>query len=166
MEEIDLCWRLKNMGFRIIYSPDSVVYHLGGGSLPYDNPRKLYLNFRNNLWLLYKNLPARELFPVLFIRMVLDAVAAFKLLAEGNLNGIKSVLKAHYHFYGRSGKCTPNENSFQRSENLDTIRRCSGKVLFSSITSASAGPSPNSETSRSPKAVSRNKYQKPVLFSV
>jgi hypothetical protein len=99
MEEIDLCWRLKNMGFRIIYSPDSVVYHLGGGSLPYDNPRKLYLNFRNNLWLLYKNLPARELFPVLFIRMVLDAVAAFKLLAEGNLNGIKSVLKAHYHFY-------------------------------------------------------------------
>jgi GT2 family glycosyltransferase len=99
MEEIDLCWRLKNRGYRIVYTPNSAVYHLGGGTLSYDNPRKLFLNFRNNLWLLYKNLPPRQLFPILSIRMVLDGVAAFKLLSEFNLNGIKSVLKAHYHFY-------------------------------------------------------------------
>jgi hypothetical protein len=99
MEEIDLCWRLKNRGYRVVYTPESTVYHVGGGTLSYDNPRKLYLNFRNNLWLLYKNLPAGQLFYILFIRMILDGVAAFKLLAEFNLNGIKSVLKAHFQFW-------------------------------------------------------------------
>jgi len=99
MEEIDLCWRLKNRGYRIVFTPESAVYHVGGGTLSYDNPHKLYLNFRNNLWLLYKNLPSNQLLTTLFIRMVLDGVAAFKLLAELNLNGIRSVLKAHFHFY-------------------------------------------------------------------
>jgi len=99
MEEIDLCWRLKNLGCRVVYTPESKVYHVGGGTLSYDNPRKLYLNFRNNLWLLYKNLPVSQLFPIIFMRMVLDGIAALKLLAEFNMNGIVSVLKAHYHFY-------------------------------------------------------------------
>jgi len=99
MEEIDLCWRLKNRGYRIVYTSESTVYHVGGGTLSYNNPRKLYLNFRNNLWVLYKNLPPGQLVQILFIRMILDGIAAFKLLAEFNLNGIKSVLKAHYHFY-------------------------------------------------------------------
>lgn len=99
MEEIDLCWRLRNQGYRIVYTPGSKVYHLGGGSLPYNSPRKLYLNFRNNLWLLYKNLPSGQLFYILFLRMALDGVAAIKLLAEFNLNGIRSVLKAHCQFY-------------------------------------------------------------------
>lgn len=99
MEEIDLCWRLKNKGYRIVFTPESTVYHLGGGSLPYNSPRKLYLNFRNNLWLLYKNLPSGKLFSTLFIRMALDGIAALKLLAEFNLNGIRSVFKAHVHFY-------------------------------------------------------------------
>jgi len=99
MEEIDLCWRFKNRGYRIIFTPESTVYHVGGGSLSYDNPHKLFLNFRNNLWLLYKNLPASQLFYILFIRMILDGLAAFKLLAEFNVNGIKSVLKAHFQFW-------------------------------------------------------------------
>ncbi len=99
MEEIDLCWRLKNKGYRIVYTPKSKVFHLGGGSLSYDNPHKLFLNFRNNLWLLYKNLPTKNLVPILFMRMVLDGLAAFKLLAEFNLNGIRSVLKAHWQFW-------------------------------------------------------------------
>ena len=99
MEEIDLCWRLKNRGQRIVFTPESTVYHVGGGTLSYDNPQKLYLNFRNNLWLLYKNLPSSKLVVTLFLRMCLDGIAAFKLLAEFNLNGIRSVLKAHLHFY-------------------------------------------------------------------
>lgn len=99
MEEIDLCWRLKNQGYRIVYTPESKVYHVGGGTLSYDNPQKLFLNFRNNLWLLYKNLPRNQLLPVLILRMILDSLAAFKLMAEFNFNGIKSVVKAHYHFY-------------------------------------------------------------------
>lgn len=99
MEEIDLCWRLKNKGYRIVFTPESTVYHLGGGSLPYNSPRKLYLNFRNNLWLLYKNLPSEILFSILFFRMALDGIAALKLLSEFNLNGILSVFKAHVHFY-------------------------------------------------------------------
>jgi GT2 family glycosyltransferase len=99
MEEIDLCWRLKTRGYRVVYTPESTVSHVGGGTLSYDNPRKLYLNFRNNLWLLYKNLPTSQLFPIIFARMILDGVAALKLLAEFNRNGLLSVLKAHYHFY-------------------------------------------------------------------
>ena len=99
MEEIDLCWRLKNRGNQIVFTPESTVYHVGGGTLAYDNPKKLFLNFRNNLWLLYKNLPGNRLIAVLFIRMILDAVAAFKLLAEFNPNGIRSVLKAHFYFW-------------------------------------------------------------------
>ena len=99
MEEIDLCWRLKNRGFHIVYDPKSTVFHVGGGTLAYDNPHKLFLNFRNNLWLLYQNLPQGKLFPVIFSRMFLDGLAAFKLLTEFNLNGIRSVFVAHVHFY-------------------------------------------------------------------
>lgn len=107
MEEIDLCWRFKNKGFKIMFSHRSVVYHLGGGTLEYDNPMKLFLNFRNNLWLLYKNLPSKSRFQIIYIRLILDGIAAIKLLSEANFNGISSVLKAHYHFY----KSIPKLNS-------------------------------------------------------
>ena len=99
MEEIDLCWRLKNRGYRIVYTAESTVCHVGGGTLSYDNPQKLFLNFRNNLWLLYKNLPSNQLLYILILRMLLDGVAAFKLLAEFNFNGFLSILKAHTSFY-------------------------------------------------------------------
>ncbi|WP_372773095.1 glycosyltransferase family 2 protein [Mangrovibacterium sp.] len=104
MEEIDLCWRLKNMDFQIRYTPLCQVYHLGGGSLPYNNPRKLFLNFRNNLFLLYKNCPPNRLLKVIFVRMLLDGVAAFKLLSEGNVNGFTSVIKAHWAFYANRNR--------------------------------------------------------------
>jgi len=99
MEEIDLCWRLKNRGYKIQFTPFSKVYHLGGGSLSYDNPKKLFLNFRNSLWLLYKNLPRHKFYKVIVVRMLLDGVAAFKLLSEGNVNGFTSVVRAHWAFY-------------------------------------------------------------------
>ncbi len=130
MEEIDLCWRLKNRGYRIVFTPESIVYHVGGGTLSYDNPQKLYLNFRNNLWLLYKNLPANQLFYILSIRMILDAVAAIKLLAEFNFNGIRSILKAHYHFYWSLPVL--NRKRKQAGQN-DSIRPTTGKLAKSIV---------------------------------
>lgn len=99
MEEIDLCWRLKNQGFKIVYEPKSIIYHLGGGSLEYGNPRKIYLNFRNNLFMLFKNLPKYKFKRILFIRMVLDGVAAVKFLAGFEWKAFVAVAKAHVSFY-------------------------------------------------------------------
>ncbi len=99
MEEIDLCWRLKNMGYKVQFTPYSKVFHLGGGTLSYDNPKKLFLNFRNSIWLLYKNLPGRKFYKVLIFRMFMDGVAAFKLLSELNFKGFASVPRAHFAFY-------------------------------------------------------------------
>jgi GT2 family glycosyltransferase len=94
-EEIDLCWRLRNMGYRIISVPQSVVYHVGGGSLNYNNPRKTYLNFRNNLMMLFKNMPASELCWKLPVRLVLDMVAAFQSIwRDKNLKTLTAVAKA------------------------------------------------------------------------
>ncbi|GET21058.1 glycosyltransferase family 2 protein [Prolixibacter denitrificans] len=99
MEEIDLCWRMKNRGYKIYYNHQSTVHHVGGGSLSYGNPRKIYLNFRNNLFLLYKNLPSVLLFPVLFSRMMLDGVAALQFLVTGQVAAFRKVFMAHVAFY-------------------------------------------------------------------
>jgi len=99
MEEIDLCWRFNKAGYRVSYIPGSVVYHVGGGSLPYDSPFKTYLNFRNSLFLLYKNLPDNKLHTVLFIRKLLDGLAAIRFLVKGNFSNVKSVWKAHIDYY-------------------------------------------------------------------
>ncbi|MBI9054564.1 MAG: glycosyltransferase family 2 protein [Bacteroidales bacterium] len=99
MEEIDLCWRIKNLGLRIVVNPESEVFHVGGGTLPNNSPFKLYLNYRNNLFLLYKNLPNRKLFPILFTRMILDGISALLFLAKLSFPNFYAVLKAHFHFY-------------------------------------------------------------------
>jgi GT2 family glycosyltransferase len=99
MEEIDFCWRMKNKGYKIMYCPDAVVYHVGGGTLPKISSRKTYLNFRNNLSLLYKNLPQNRLFRVIFIRLILDGVASVKFLVEGGFGDFLAVARAHLHFY-------------------------------------------------------------------
>ena len=99
MEEIDMCWRFHNAGYRVSYIPDSVVYHVGGGALAYDSPFKTYLNFRNNLFLLYKNLPDNKLHTILFVRKLLDSLAALMFLAKGKTSSLKSVWKAHIDYY-------------------------------------------------------------------
>lgn len=99
MEEIDLCWRFKNQGFKINYCPESTVYHVGGGTLPNNSPFKLYLNYRNNLYLLFKNLPSGKLFPILFSRMVLDGISASLFLLKFSFSSFSAVFKAHIHFY-------------------------------------------------------------------
>lgn len=99
MEEIDLCWRIKNRGFRVMYCPDSKVYHVGGGTLDQLNPRKTYLNFRNNLYLLIKNYRRSNLFFKMFWRLFLDGIAAAKFATEFKLDHTWAVLKSHFYFY-------------------------------------------------------------------
>ena len=101
MEEIDLCWRLKNAGYKVYCCPQSKVYHIGGGTLPKNSPRKTYLNFRNNLSLLVKNLPKHRVKRTILYRIFLDWVAAFKFLFEGCPKDFRMVFKAHIDFYGR-----------------------------------------------------------------
>lgn len=99
MEEIDFCWRLKNVGYKIMYCPHSEVYHIGGGTLPKNSSRKTYLNFRNNLSMLFKNLPPSFFTYVIFTRLFLDGIASLKFLIEGGWGDFFAVLRAHAHFY-------------------------------------------------------------------
>ena len=110
MEEIDLCWRMKNQGYKIVVCPQSIVFHLGGGSLSYGSPQKIYLNFRNNLFLLYKNLPKGKFYKTLIIRMILDGVAAFQFLFTGQFIAFTKVLGAHRDFYKSLGKLRNKRN--------------------------------------------------------
>ena len=98
MEEIDFCWRVKQTGYMVRYCPQSTVYHVGGGTLPKSNPLKTLLNFRNNLSMLYKNLPEESLRKVMAMRMLLDKVAAVKFLMEGHWGEFIAVWKAHKEF--------------------------------------------------------------------
>ncbi|MBO74142.1 MAG: hypothetical protein CMD33_02600 [Flavobacteriales bacterium] len=98
MEEIDLCWRLKNRGYKIGVCGQSIVYHLGGGTLQKISPFKSYLNFRNNLYMLVKNNHQRALYPMLLRRMALDGIAALKFLMEGSTALFAAVWKAHRDF--------------------------------------------------------------------
>jgi GT2 family glycosyltransferase len=100
MEEIDLCWRLQNAGYKIMVNPQSLVYHYGGGALPPDNPFKTYLNFRNNLLMLFKNLNRGALFTILPFRILLDWLSIFKFLAYFRFSHIWSILRAHLSFLG------------------------------------------------------------------
>ena len=98
-EEIDLCWRLHCRGYQIMSVPQSVVYHVGGGTLEYESPRKTFLNFRNNLLMLYKNLPTSKWLLVMLIRWPLDYVAALQMLLSGKWLNFKAVFQARCAFW-------------------------------------------------------------------
>jgi len=98
MEEIDLCWRLKNMDYKIMYCPDAEVFHVGGGTLQTENPFKTYLNFRNNLIIMQKNLPAGDAVFRIFIRMCIDFIAWWHFLLSGKPKFTLAVSKGHWHF--------------------------------------------------------------------
>lgn len=98
-EEIDLCWRAFNLGFKAKYISESVVYHVGGATLNHANPQKTYLNFRNSLSMLVKNLPKSKLFPIVFSRLVLDGIAAIRFLFQGEFKHFWAIPKAHFAFY-------------------------------------------------------------------
>ncbi len=98
MEEIDLCWRVINRGYTVKFTPESVVFHLGGGSLPMGSSRKVYYNFRNNLFMLWKNLPSSQLWYKIVVRLALDQIAALRSLVSGRPNEFFTIIKAHIHF--------------------------------------------------------------------
>jgi GT2 family glycosyltransferase len=99
MEEIDFCWRLQRAGYKVYYCGDSEVFHVGGGSLNKSNPRKTYLNFRNNISLLYKNLPEKNFYSILTFRLFLDGIAGTKFLVTEGPSHCFAVIKAHLSIY-------------------------------------------------------------------
>jgi GT2 family glycosyltransferase len=99
MEEIDLCWRLHIGGYQVYCCPKSVVYHVGGGTLPPSNPFKTYLNYRNSLAMLYKNLPSDQKWKIILFRLILDGISAVRYLPKGQWRDIWAIVKAHFKFY-------------------------------------------------------------------
>ena len=140
MEEIDFCWRCKNRGYKVVYCPDAVVYHVGGGTLPKSSPFKTQLNFRNNLAMLYKNLPEKRRGKVIRLRIVLDWVAAVTFLLQGKGGEFKAVFKAHkeYHQWKPSlrekrSKLNPHEVSCVYKGKLLIDYHLRGKKHFSQL---------------------------------
>ena len=112
-EEIDLCWRAFNKGYQIKYISESVVFHVGGATLQQGNPKKTYLNFRNSLLMLSKNLPKNKLYYTVFCRMVLDATAGVQFIIQGKFNHFLAVVEAHGSFYRMFLAHCKKRDSFQ-----------------------------------------------------
>lgn len=98
-EEIDLCWRAHNKGFKVKYTSNSVVYHVGGATLNESNPKKTFLNFRNSLLMLTKNLPSDRLLSIIFIRLLLDGLAGIQFISKGKFIHCWAIIKAHFHYF-------------------------------------------------------------------
>lgn len=113
MEEIDLCWRLKNRGFRIMACPQSVVYHVGGAVIAYGSPQKVFRNHRNNLIMMMKNLPSDQLFTKLFLRLMMDALAFINMILRGQAKASLSIFRAHWSFYKNMRKWTRKRRETQ-----------------------------------------------------
>ena len=137
MEEIDLCWRLKNGGYTLKVVPSSVVYHLGGGSLPMNHPKKLFLNYRNNLLMLHKNLCAKQRKKIFFARVLLDTMAGGLFLLKGQWSNTRSVIRAYKAFremrkvYPVPERSVSLSGIYPRSIVLDYFLR--GKKKFSDL---------------------------------
>jgi GT2 family glycosyltransferase len=98
-EEIDWAWRVRRAGYHLYYVPVSTVYHVGGGNLAYGNPHKTFLNFRNNLLMLLKNLPREKYLQVIFLRLIFDGLAGLMFLLKGKPVHTWAVIRAHFAFY-------------------------------------------------------------------
>lgn len=121
-EEIDLCWRLRLMGRRIYCIPDSIVYHVGGGTLPKGNSMKTYLNFRNNLTMLYKNLLDKELRHVMIARWFLDYIAAWQMLLSGSgIGNFKAVFRARHDFRKWRSRFRPDREAMKKLRVVEDV---------------------------------------------
>lgn len=125
-EEIDLCWRIHHLGFQSWVIPESKVYHLGGGTLHAMHPKKTFLNFRNSLFNLTKNLPAFKAVFIIFCRMILDAVAGIKFLLEAKPRHFMAILKAHLSFYAHFPKMIGKRKKHHEKENFTS----SGSIVW------------------------------------
>jgi GT2 family glycosyltransferase len=123
MEEIDFCWRVKSMGYKIMVEPKSTIYHVGGGTLPKNNARKTYLNFRNNLFLLLKNLPAQKVFPVLLLRFPLDWIAAIFFFLQRHYTDTWAVFRAQLSFLRQFRKMKRKRKNINTQVHKQTFQK-------------------------------------------
>lgn len=131
MEEIDLCWRLRARGRGLVCVPQSTVYHVGGATLQKENPRKTYLNFRNNLLMLYKNLSCEELGRVMRVRAVLDYVAALSFVLKGQLPNAKAVIQARRDYGKLRASFLPSrEENLKLTRHFHIPERVAGSLLW------------------------------------
>lgn len=128
MEEIDLCWRLKRLGYKIAYCPDAIVYHVGGGTLASSNPFKTKLNFRNNLWMLQKNLPFWTACWVIFIRLWFDFFALLMFLFTGRSKDALAVHQSHKAFFGSFFKTAKKRKVYPHKANTSGLYK--GSIVF------------------------------------
>jgi GT2 family glycosyltransferase len=140
MEEIDFCWRLHNQGYKVMYCHQSAVFHIGGGTLPKISWRKTYLNFRNNFFLLYKNLPDDRLVKVFAVRFLLDGIAATKFLFQAGFKDFWAVTRAHFSFYRSFSKLRSKREKLRQgsmsmvySKNIVSEYYLRGKDHFSKL---------------------------------
>jgi GT2 family glycosyltransferase len=131
MEEIDLCWRLQKLNYKIICYPDVTVYHVGGGTLPNNTPRKLYFNYRNNLFLLYKNLPDNIFYKTIITRLFLDILSAFIYLFNLSFSFSFSVIKAHFSFFHSLKTLKRKRKEIKSDSELNNLNQIYNKsILF------------------------------------
>ncbi len=119
-EEIDLCWRLKNKGRKIFYTYKSKVFHVGGGTLNKQNPQKTYLNFRNNLSMMLKNLPFPKLIWIIFLRLCLDGIAGIYFGFKNGFSHIWAVARAHFGFYAQATETWKRRQEHQMKDYFQT----------------------------------------------
>jgi GT2 family glycosyltransferase len=138
-EEIDLCWRIHNLGYQIKSSGISSIYHVGGATLDSMNPKKTFFNFRNSLFMLLKNVPAPNVYGILIIRMILDGIAGIKFLAEGKFSHLYAILLAHNAFYRNFKKINlkrkglPKNTKYFQLKSIIWSYFCLGKKEFSKL---------------------------------
>lgn len=130
MEEIDLCWRLKNRGYKIMAVPESVVYHVGGGTLTRESPRKTLLNFRNALITLLKNMSAGELIWKIPVKLMLDGVAGIKFFVSGQWSNTLAIIRAHFLFYKGFFYWLAKRKEARKNLNPNPVGKMTGSVVF------------------------------------
>jgi len=128
-EEIDLCWRAQRLGGHFVVEPKSVVYHVGGSTLSYNNPRKTFLNFRNSLLMIHKNQPTM-LWWVLFRRMSIDGLAGVNFLIRGQFKHLWAIFKAHFGFYGMLGSSRKERKKWKHLKQRATVGTYKGSLLW------------------------------------
>ena len=130
MEEIDFCWRIQRLGYEAWACGESMVYHVGGGTLPKSNPHKTFLNYRNSLFMLYKNLPATGLWPTLLARLVLDGLSSMLFVKAGQWADVWAIIRAHFAFYGALGRLRRQRTALQPHVALTKLPVCRKSVVW------------------------------------